>query len=248
MRADRLLSILLLLQVHRRLTARELAHRMEVSERTILRDMDALSGSGVPVVAERGSNGGWRLLEDYRTNLTGLDAAEIQSLFLAKPARLLADLGLKQECRKRLLIKLLASLPQASRQQAERARQKILIEARGVGATLRKQSPAFPCCWMRSFASSGSASSIAARAAKPNERTGTPLGLVAKGSVWYLIAGVDAEPRTYRVSRMQNAAVFRRLFKARSLDSTWPLIGSAPRANSVKSFLASTRPSAWILR
>src|SRR5579862_4617527 len=106
MRADRLLSILLLLQVHRRLTARELAHRMEVSERTILRDMDALSGSGVPVVAERGSNGGWRLLEDYQTKLTGLDAAEIQSLFLAKPARLLADLGLKQDAES-ALIKLL---------------------------------------------------------------------------------------------------------------------------------------------
>src|SRR6185369_326391 len=110
MRADRLLSILLLLQVNRRLTARELATRLEVSERTILRDMDALSGSGVPVIAGRGAGGGWSLLEDYQTKLTGLSLAEIQSIFLARPSRLMADLGLKHEA-EAALIKLQASLP-----------------------------------------------------------------------------------------------------------------------------------------
>src|SRR5438876_9136604 len=109
MRGDRLLSILLLLQAHRRLTARQLAERLEVSERTILRDMDALSGSGVPVVAERGAGGGWSLLDEYQTKLTGLSAPEIQSLFLARPQRLMADLGLRQES-EAALIKLLASL------------------------------------------------------------------------------------------------------------------------------------------
>src|SRR5213082_4057158 len=94
MRADRLLSIMLLLQIYQRLTARELARRLEVSERTIHRDMEALSTAGVPVVAERGAGGGWSLLEAYQTNLTGLTEAEIQALFLTGPARLLADLGL----------------------------------------------------------------------------------------------------------------------------------------------------------
>src|SRR5262249_36392397 len=89
MRADRLLSIMLLLQVHQRITTRELAKRLEVAERTIHRDMDALGAAGVPIVAERGSGGGWSLLEEYRTNLTGLNDAEIQTLFLAQPARLL---------------------------------------------------------------------------------------------------------------------------------------------------------------
>ena len=88
MRADRLLSIVLLLQAHQQLTSRTLAERLEVSERTIHRDMEALSGSGVPIVAERGTGGGWGLLEEYRTNLTGLTTDEIQSLFL-KPSRLL---------------------------------------------------------------------------------------------------------------------------------------------------------------
>src|SRR5580700_7767001 len=96
MRAQRLLSILLQLQVNRRMTARDLANKLEVSERTILRDMDALSSAGVPVIAERGAGGGWSLIEEYQTKLTGLTPAEIQSLFLARPPQLMADLGLKQ--------------------------------------------------------------------------------------------------------------------------------------------------------
>ena len=94
MRAERLLSILMLLQVHRHMTAGELAERFHVSERTIQRDMEALSLAGVPVYAERGNGGGWRLLEEYRTNLTGLNLSEIQALFVQTPARLLNDLGL----------------------------------------------------------------------------------------------------------------------------------------------------------
>src|SRR3954454_3741290 len=97
MRADRLLSIMLLLQAHQRLTARDLARRLEVSERTILRDMDALSAAGIPVLADRGAGGGWRLLDGYQTKLPGLTAPEIQSLFLARPERLMSALGLKHE-------------------------------------------------------------------------------------------------------------------------------------------------------
>ena len=96
MRADRLLSIMLLLQIYQRLTARELARRLEVSERTIHRDMEALSTAGVPVVAERGTGGGWALVEGYRTNLTGLNGEEIQALFATVPSRLLADLNLER--------------------------------------------------------------------------------------------------------------------------------------------------------
>src|SRR5262245_66079162 len=79
MRADRLLSIMLLLQTFRRMTAHDLAERLEVSERTIHRDMESLGAAGVPVVAERGAGGGWQLLGEYRTNLTGLNEAEIRS-------------------------------------------------------------------------------------------------------------------------------------------------------------------------
>src|SRR5262245_52864177 len=130
MRADRLLSILLLLQANGRMTARTLSKRLEVSERTILRDMDALSGAGVPVTAERGVGGGWKLLDGYQTKLTGLTSAEIQSLFLGRPPKLLADLGLK-EVADSAWIKLQAALPSDVRQQAEFVRQRILIDPRG---------------------------------------------------------------------------------------------------------------------
>src|SRR6185295_15324893 len=130
MRADRLLSIVLLLQTHHQLNSRSLADRLEVSERTIHRDMDALSGAGIPVVAERGSAGGWSLLGEYRTNLTGLNESEIQSLFLSPSPKLLSDLKL-QKASEGALLKLLAALPAVHRHGAERARQRIYVDSTG---------------------------------------------------------------------------------------------------------------------
>ena len=205
MRADRLLSILLLLQIHRRVTARELAKRLEVSERTILRDMDALSGTGVPVMAERGAGGGWSLLDNYQTKLTGLSAAEIQSLFLARPPRLMADLGLKQEA-EAALIKLQASLPAGARDEAEFARGRILVDSRGW-----RDSAESVVCLPVLLDALWRGRRVRFRysrvLAEVSDRCGDPLGLVAKGSVWYLVASVDGEPRTYRVSRISEAQI-----------------------------------------
>jgi predicted DNA-binding transcriptional regulator YafY len=125
-----LLSILLFLHAGRRWTAGELARRLEVSERTIYRDMDALSIAGIPVIAERGVGGGWSLPEDYRAELPGLTETEIQSLFLAAPGRLLADLGLDRES-EAAFNKFFAALPSVSRRRAEYARQRILVDATG---------------------------------------------------------------------------------------------------------------------
>jgi predicted DNA-binding transcriptional regulator YafY len=208
MRADRLLSILLLLQVHRRVTARELAKRLEVSERTVLRDMDALSGAGVPVMAERGAGGGWSLVEGYQTKLTGLSAAEIQSLFLARPPRLMADLGLKLEA-DAAMIKLQASLPAASRQHADFARQRVLVDSRG----WRDPAESVACLpvLLDALWRQRQVRFVYSRVlGEPGERTADPLGLVAKGSTWYLVASVDGEPRTYRVSRIRDAAILDR--------------------------------------
>jgi predicted DNA-binding transcriptional regulator YafY len=208
MRADRLLSILLLLQVHRRVTARNLAKRLEVSERTVLRDMDALSGAGVPVVAERGAGGGWSLLEGYQTKLTGLSAAEIQSLFLARPPRLMADLGLGQEA-DAALIKLQASLPAGSRQHADFARQRILVDSRG----WRDPAESVSClpALLDALWRERQVRFVYQRVlCEPGERIADPLGLVAKGSTWYLVARVRSqgdEPRTYRVSRIREASI-----------------------------------------
>ncbi|HVP47565.1 MAG TPA: YafY family protein [Bryobacteraceae bacterium] len=205
MRADRLLSILLLLQVHRRVTARDLARRLEVSERTILRDMDALSATGVPVVAERGAGGGWSLLDHYQTKLTGLSAAEIQSLFVARPPRLMADLGLKHEA-EAALIKLQASLPAASREQADFARERVLIDTRG-WRDPAESIACLPVLLEALWRGRQVRFQYSKVLCEPSERTGDPLGLVAKGSTWYLVANMDGEPRTYRVSRISQAAI-----------------------------------------
>lgn len=204
MRADRLLSILLLLQTHERLTGRELATRLEVSERTIHRDMEALSAAGVPVVAERGAGGGWSLLESYRTNLTGLNLSEIQALFVAVPAHLMNDLGL-QQASERALIKLLAALPgERSRHDAAFMRQRIHID----GASW-KQEPELvewlPVIQDSLWQERRLLMSYQRSDGTTAERLVDPLGLVAKGRIWYLVADVEGQTRTYRVSRIQKA-------------------------------------------
>jgi len=204
MRADRLLSIMLLLQVHQRVTSRELARRLEVSERTIHRDMDALGAAGIPIYAERGANGGWALSEAYQTNLTGLNEAEILSLFLATP-QLLSDLGLHQAA-DAALIKLMAALPTIARRDAEFARQRIHVDGAG---------------WLRAHEDVPFLSTVQEALWQDRklrltyqrgddcivERLVDPLGLVAKGSIWYLVAAVEGAARTYRVARVRAAAV-----------------------------------------
>lgn len=204
MRADRLLSILLLLQMHRRLTAGDLARRLAVSERTILRDMDALSVAGVPVAAARGSGGGWSLLNDYRTDLTGLTAAELQTLFLPAPPHLLTDLGLRQAA-EAALIKLLAALPALARHAAEFARQRIHVDAAG----WYQSEESVPCLstLQEAIWRERKLCLTYQRGDGTVERLVDPLGLVAKGRVWYLVAAVDGAARTYRVSRVQAFAV-----------------------------------------
>jgi predicted DNA-binding transcriptional regulator YafY len=188
------------------MTSRDLAARLEVSERTIHRDMEALSGVGIPVTAARGSTGGWSLLGDYRTNLTGLNEAEIQSLFLTKSTKLLADLHLDKAADGALL-KLLASLPSTFRQGAERARQRIYIDVSG-WSRREEAVPFLPvlqeALWTERQLVIGYERGENAEAV---ERLISPFGLVAKGSVWYLVGAVNGNVRTYRVSRISFAKV-----------------------------------------
>ena len=205
MRADRLVSIVLLLQSRERLTARQLARELEVSERTVLRDMDALSASGIPVVADRGARGGWRLLDGYQTKLTGLKPEEIHALFLGRPARLMADLGMKQSADAAIL-KLEAALPQAARRQAEFARRRIHVDVRGwrdPGESVSALPVLLEAIWRERRV----AFTYQKLDCEASARVVEPLGLVAKGSTWYLVGRSEGEPRTYRVSRIAAPAI-----------------------------------------
>ena len=206
MRADRLVSILLLLQVHRRMTARELARRVEVSERTIHRDMDALSSAGIPVMAERGAGGGWMLMEGYRTNLTGLKEAEVQALFLTQPSQVLSDLKL-DKASEAAMLKLLAALPSAHRRDADYARQRIHVDITG-WSRYEEAIPFLPtiqeAVWQErklriTYQRGADCDDV--------ERLVDPLGLVAKRGAWYLVAAVDGDVRSYRVSRVLDATL-----------------------------------------
>jgi predicted DNA-binding transcriptional regulator YafY len=205
MRADRLLSILMLLQARGRTTARDLAQRLEVSERTIYRDMDALGAAGVPIVVERGRLGGCSLLDGYRTDLTGLKDEEVQTLFLARAAGHLADLGL-DAAGESALLKLLAAIPPGNRAAAERALERVHLD---------------PQVWFHDVESTPHLALVhdalwREQRLRITYRRGDgavttraldPLGLVAKARVWYLVARKDGDAmRVYRVSRIVDAA------------------------------------------
>jgi predicted DNA-binding transcriptional regulator YafY len=193
----------MLLQRYRQITARELAERLEVSERTIYRDLDALSVAGVPVYAERGVGGGWFLPEEYRASLPAMSAEEMQALMLVNPQRLLADLGLQQVAES-AMTKLVAGLPARSRHNAVQAWQRLHVDFSG----WNKSSEAIPLLPVLQEAvwQDRKLQICYQRAGGENvDRLVEPMGLVAKGNVWYLVAMVDGEARTYRVSRVLEA-------------------------------------------
>ncbi|MEU9132947.1 WYL domain-containing protein [Kitasatospora sp. NPDC048540] len=206
MKADRLLSILLLLQTRSLVPAAELAERLEVSVRTIYRDVEALSAAGVPVWAERGRAGGISLLPGYRTDVTGLTADEARALFVLAAAGTHDALGLG-EAISTALRKVMAALPAPHRPAAERTSERILVDPerwlrvgpapvelgelqRAVFADLRLEL---------SYRHSG--------AAAPSGYAVDPYGLVSKAGVWYLVADLDGDPRLFRADRVRAARV-----------------------------------------
>lgn len=200
MRASRLLSILLLLQTRGRMSAQALADEFEISVRTLYRDIDQLSAAGVPVYAERGRNGGFQLLDGYRTKLTGLTPSEIEALFLSGLPGPAAQLGLGDAMADAQL-KLLAALPSERRDGANRVAARFHLD---------------PTNWYQSADRADLLPTLAKAVWESLrvrvryeswkavvERELEPLGLALKGGVWYLVARAGGKPRTYRVSNIQ---------------------------------------------
>ncbi len=202
MRADRLLTIVMLLQTRGKMTTYQLAEKMGVSRRTILRDIDALSVAGIPVYTDGGHGGGVTLDENYRVTLTGLKESEIRSLFLSSSNPILNDVGLGEAAESSLL-KLSAALPQVHQPTVDFIRQRIHIDPLWwwhdsqplpFWDHLQKAVYEDICVHMVYENYDGTMS----------ERTLEPYSLVAKSSLWYLVGKREGEFRTYRVSRIHH--------------------------------------------
>ncbi|TGL60618.1 helix-turn-helix transcriptional regulator [Leptospira sarikeiensis] len=205
MRADRLLNILLHLQAKGRTTAKELSKKLEISERTVHRDMEALSAAGIPIYAERGIGGGWSLSDGYRTNLTGFKKEEVISLLLVHSSRVLEDLGKKKDFDS-AFVKLLAALPPAYKKDAETARQRIHIDGLGWHRVI-KELPVLPVLQDAVWEEKKVKIIYEKEAGKPEERIIEPYGLVAKDNIWYVVAKRSKEMRVYRISRIKEATL-----------------------------------------
>ncbi len=202
MRASRLVSILLLLQTRGRLTAGELADELEVSVRTVYRDVEALSEAGVPIYAERGPHGGVRLVDGYRTRLTGLTEEEAKTLFLSGLPGPAAELGLGTVVAGARL-KMLAALPPELRSRASRINQRFHLDAPG----WFQESESTPSLQTLSTAVwEDRRIAVQYRRGRDRvvDRVLEPLGLVLKGGIWYVVAGTTGQPKTYRVSRIES--------------------------------------------
>ncbi|MGW0805045.1 helix-turn-helix transcriptional regulator [Nonomuraea sp. NPDC002799] len=201
MRASRLVSILLLLQTRGRMTARELSERLEVSVRTIYRDVESLHAAGIPLYGDAGPKGGYQLLDGYRTRLTGLTTDEAESLFLAGLPGPAAELGLGAVVTAAQL-KLMAALPVELRDRAGRIQERFHLDA---PTWFRDREPVTYLPAVADAVWNERRVQVRYRrwqAPQEVERRLDPYGLVVKAGRWYLVARAGERVRTYRVSQI----------------------------------------------
>ncbi|GGK79451.1 transcriptional regulator [Sphaerisporangium melleum] len=206
MRASRLLAILLLLQSRGRMTARQLADELEVSVRTVYRDVESLHTAGIPMYGDAGHRGGYRLLDGFRTRLTGLTGQEAEALFLAGLPGPAAELGLGALAAAAER-KIEAALPAELRASARRIREHFHLDAPGWyhdGDQVPRLPEVAGAVWNRRVIRV-----LYRRWAEPSEveRTLQPYGLVLKAGKWYLVARCDGTLRTYRVNQILHLEV-----------------------------------------
>ncbi|MFJ4951608.1 helix-turn-helix transcriptional regulator [Streptomyces sp. NPDC088760] len=204
MKSDRLLSILLLLQTRGRVPAPELADRLEVSVRTVYRDVEALSAAGVPVYAERGRHGGIALLPGFRTDVTGLTADESRALFVLAAQGAHAALGLDAALGSALR-KVMAALPAPHRPAAEVTSRRVLVDAT---RWMSGPRPAVDLDVLQDAVFSDRRLRLRYRHSgerEPRTYTVDPYGLVAKAGTWYLVADRRGRPQLFRADRVHSA-------------------------------------------
>ena len=223
MKADRLISILMLLKVHKQLTAKDLAKRLEVSVRTIYRDIESLSSIGVPIFTDRGTNGGIKLLGDYQTSLSGINKDELYSLFIPTGDKVLDDLGI-EKLKDSTMIKLLGDSSTYQINEIKNIQNYIFIDMYTWGENPLKVDTAILSILKEGIWNS-KVLNIAYR--KINETKDVilnPLGLVCKRGIWYLIGENNDIIKTYKVSNIESALLTDILFdrpKDFNLEKHW---------------------------
>lgn len=200
MKAERLLSAVLLLQAQGRMSEREIAERLEVSQRTAHRDMEALCAAGIPLIAYRGVQGGWELEKGWRTRVPGLDDAELWALLMSQPSAP-GHRGMSAAAT-RAFEKLLAAMPAAMKTQADFIRARLHIDATGWRPVAEDLSM-LPVVQEAVMRDRRLAFTYTRADGKQSRRTVDPLGLVSKQATWYLVARSAEGLRTYRISRMK---------------------------------------------
>ncbi len=200
MRADRLVSVLLMLQQKKQVTVAQVAEELEVSERTVRRDLEALAMAGQPIYSERGRNGGWRLLGEGRTDLSGLKADEAYALFGLSGMSTTVTPELKQA-----LKKLLSALPESFRDEAETAAASVHVDPAGWGGNGSGGAPRYlDALQAAAFCRQELMLGYLDRNGKETKRLICPFGVVLKGTTWYLVAGTDNGQRTFKVGRVKS--------------------------------------------
>jgi predicted DNA-binding transcriptional regulator YafY len=238
MKSDRLLSELMLLQGHGRLSTREIAERLEISTRTAHRDMEALCASGVPLVAYRGAQGGWELEKSWRTQVPGLDDAELRGLLMAQPSAL--GRGKLAAAAQRAFDKLMASLPAPARSQAESIRSRLHFDSAGWRSDSEDLSM-LPIVQDALAQDRRLAFAYTRADGEASQRTVDPFGIVCKQASWYLVARTTKGMRTFRISRMRDAVALALKFErpARFDLAAWWKRSTADLAGSREEFEAT---------
>ena len=250
MRADRLISVLMLLQTSRRMTARQLADELEVSERTIYRDIDALSISGIPVYADYGPGGGYSLLESYRTDLSGMNREEVRALFMLSIPAPLVQLGVDQEL-KGAFLKLSAALSGSRKIEEILVRQRIHLDStwwfQGCSPIPHLQT-LHAAIWddrrvvIRYQVPFGYPAEI--------EHHADAYGLVAKAGVWFFVFSVDGRMRVRAVSELLNVSMKNETFERKEdfdLALFWKA-WSAEYESNRPNYIASVRIAPELMR
>ena len=223
MKADRLISILMLLQLHKQLTANDLAKRLEVSVRTIYRDIESLCSLGVPIFTNRGTKGGIKLLGDYQTTLSGINKDELYSLFIPTGDKVLDDLGIGK-LKDSTMIKLLGNSSAYQMNEIKNIQNYIFIDMYTWGENPIKVNPDILSILQQGIWNTKVLNIVYRKINETKDVILNPLGLVCKRGTWYLIGENNEIIKTYKVSNIESALLTDTLFdrpKNFNLEKHW---------------------------